>query len=105
MPMGPREAEDYVRGHVVQFAEEEFPDNPGLQWTVLAFRHREDLGVVFAEVEPQPDQVGYSRFQFAFLLPPSGPPTHVATYCLQSGKYTMLSRGRGAPGRLPKELE
>lgn len=105
MPMGPSEVEDYVRGKVVQFAEKQFPDNPGLQWALLGFRHREDLRVVFAEVEPQPDEVGYSRFQFAFLVLPSGPPKHVATYCLQSGKYSLMSTGRGAPRGLPKELD
>jgi hypothetical protein len=105
MPIGSGEIESYVRERVVQLAEEQFPDNTGLEWTVLGFRHREDLGVVFAEIEPTPDEVGYPRFQFAFLLSSSGPPRHVATYCLESGQYVLLSTGRGAPRGLPKTLE
>jgi len=28
------------------------------------FQHRDDLELVFAEVEPRPNVVGYPRFQF-----------------------------------------
>lgn len=101
---GPSEIEAYVRGHIVELAEEQFPDNKGLQWTVHKFQHREDVELTFAEVEPHPDEVGYPRFQFAFLTASGGPPKQVATYCLQSGKYTLLSTSRGAPTNLPKEL-
>ena len=102
--MDPVEAEDYIRRHLVRIAEAQFPDNPGLEWAVLGFRHREDLGVLLAEVEPRPDEVGYPRFQFAFLVA-SDPPTHVATYCFESGRYALLSTGRGAPRGLPPEVE
>jgi hypothetical protein len=101
---GPREIEGYVRDHIVEIAEEQFPDNRGLQWIVYGFQHREDLGLVFAEVEPRPDVVGYPRFQFAFLTPRTPPPKQVAAYCLESGKYTLLSKSGDAPRNLPKQL-
>ena len=101
---GPQEVEGYVRNHIVEIAEEQFPDNRGLKWIVYGFQHREDLGLVFAEVEPRPDVVGYPRFQFAFLTPRTAPPKHVAAYCLEFGKYTLLSKSRDAPRNLPKQL-
>ena len=100
----PQEVEGYVRNHIVEIAEEQFPDNRGLKWIVYGFQHREDLGLVFAEVEPRPDVVGYPRFQFAFLTPRTAPPKHVAAYCLEFGKYTLLSKSRDAPRNLPKQL-
>lgn len=102
--LNPSEVEDYVRAHVVEIAEDQFPDNVGLQWTVLGFQHREDLGLVFVEVEPSPDEVGYPRFQFALQASHAGPPKRVATYCLDAGHYTLLSTSPGAPRSVPKQL-
>jgi hypothetical protein len=101
---GPREIEDYVRDHLVEIAEEQFPDNVGLRWTLHRFQHREDLGLVLAEVEPDPSEVGYPRFQFAFRTSGGGPPKHIATYCLDGGVFTLLSTsGWGARG-VPRQL-
>jgi hypothetical protein len=102
--LSPSEVEDYVRAHVVEIAEDQFPDNVGLQWTVLGFQHREDLGLVFVEVEPRPDEVGYPRFQFALQASHAGPPKRVATYCLDAGHYTLLSTSPGAPRNVPKQI-
>lgn len=101
---GPTAIEAYVRDHLVEIAEAQFPDNTRLQWTMLGFKHREDLELVFVEVEPHPDEVGYLRFQFAFVTSHEKPPKKVATYCLEGGRYTLLSTSRGAPKNLPKQL-
>lgn len=102
---GPREIEDYVGDHIVQIAEEQFPDNRGLEWIVCGFQHREDRGLAFAEVEPRPNVVGYPRFQFVFQTSRTAPPKHAATYCLESGKFTLLSTSRDTPSNLPKQLD
>ncbi len=98
-PLGPSEAETWVRAHITEIAETQFPDNLGLEWRIHTIQHRD--GLLFAEVEPDPPEVGYSRFQFAFSY--SGSPTikHVATYSLESGQYTLLSTSRGAPKMPP----
>jgi hypothetical protein len=102
---GPGEIEHYVRTRIAEIAEANFPDNPGLQWAVHGFRHREDLDLIFAEVEPHPDEVGYPRFQFGFRRSATGPPKHVATYCLDAGTYTLMSHSLGFFSKLPKRLD
>jgi hypothetical protein len=101
-PLGPSEAEAWVRGHITEIAETQFPENLGLEWRIHGIRHRD--GLLFAEVEPDSADVGYSRFQFAFSYAGSPTTRHIATYCLESGQYTLLSTSRDAP-KMPRVLD
>lgn len=99
---GPNEIETFVRDHVTDIGRTAFPDNPDVQWLVHGFTHRPEF--VLAEVEPQPDEVGYPRFQLGFVSIRGEAPQHIATYCLEDGEYTLLSTARGAPRNLPMHL-
>jgi hypothetical protein len=94
-PLDPTEAEAWVRANITEIAEAQFPDNPGLEWRILQLEHRD--GLLFAEVEPTPDEVGYPRFQFAFSRGSESEADHIATYCLEGDTYTLLSTSRKAP--------
>jgi len=81
--------EDYLKTHIVAIAEEAFPDNLGLEWIVRGFVHRGDFTVV--EVEPQPDEVGYTRFKLVqSFANPQKPKHNIACYCFEDGKWQLL---------------
>ena len=82
------EREQYVRSSIQAVAEDNFPDNPGLDWRILNIEHRDQLAVV--EVEPRPDEVGYSRFKFVIAFDEPREPQHLATYALEGGRYVLL---------------
>jgi len=86
---GATEAEHWVRPRIVEIAEENFPDDLGLEWRIHGVRQRG--GLLFVEVEPIPAQVGYPRFLFTFTYTDLPAPSHVATYCLEAGRYSLLS--------------
>jgi len=100
---GPAEIEAYVREHATEFGRELFPDNPDVEWIVHGFTHTSEM--ILAEVEPKPDEVGYPRFKFGFIGGGARLPKCIATYCLDSGRYQLLSTARGAPGNLPRRLD
>jgi hypothetical protein len=100
---GASEIEAYIREHVTELGRETFPDNPDVKWSVHGFTHTPRL--VLAEVVPEPDEVGYSRFKFGFVGGGASPPEHVATYCLESGAYTLLCHTPGAGRGLPRRLD
>jgi hypothetical protein len=100
---GPAEIEAYVREHATQLGRETFPDNPDVKWIVHGFAHMREL--ILAEVEPEPAEIGYPRFKFGFVGGRAVSPKHVATYCLESGAYTLLCTAQGAPRDLPRRLE
>ncbi|MBW2236372.1 MAG: hypothetical protein JRG85_13360 [Deltaproteobacteria bacterium] len=77
------------------------PDNPGLEWRIHQLGHRN--GLLFTEVEPTPDEVGYPRFQFVFSVAGASEADHIATYCLDGDTYTLLSTSRNAP-KMPRVL-
>jgi len=98
---GPAEIEAYVRQHATEIGKETFPDNPDVKWIVHGFTHTHQL--ILAEVEPDSAEVGYPRFKFGFVG--AAPPKHVATYCLESGTYTLLCTAQGAPRDLPRRVD
>jgi hypothetical protein len=100
-PLDPGEAAAWVRANISGIAEAHFPDNPGLEWRILQLEHRD--GLLFAELEPTPDEVGYPRFQFAFSRGSESEASHIATYCLEGDSYTLLSTSRNAP-KMPRVL-
>ncbi|NIS74361.1 MAG: hypothetical protein GTO08_03605 [Deltaproteobacteria bacterium] len=95
--------EDYVREHIVEIAEENFPDNPGLEWNIHGFEYRDGLTIV--EVEPEPDEAGYSRFKFVVSSPKGGDVEVDAIYCLKDGVYSLLCHSYGSEGRFPQLLD
>jgi hypothetical protein len=98
----PAGIENLVRENIVRIAETQFPDNRGLRWLIHGFSRLGSLVVV--EVEPQPSEVGYSRFKFVFVVDGGAHLRHVATYCLEAGEYSLLSTSPDAPVGLPKRL-
>lgn len=100
---GPSEIETFIREHITDIGTAAFPDNADVEWLVHGFSHGPQL--VLAEVEPQPDEVGYPRFKLGFVSISGGEPQHVATYCLEDGAYSLLSTAPGAPRNLPRHLE
>ena len=98
---GANEAEQWVRSRIIEIAEENFPDDLGLEWRIHGVRQRS--GLLFVEVEPVLAQVGYPRFLFAFTYEDAPAPSHVATYCLEAGRYNLHSTAPGAP-ELPRIL-
>ena len=72
-----------------------------LAWRIHQIQHRN--GLLFAEVEPTPDVVGYPRFQLVFSLAGAPEADHIATYCLDGGIYTLLSTSRNAL-KMPRVL-
>jgi hypothetical protein len=89
--------EQWIHENIVGIAEEQFPDDIGLKWSVLSIEHRGDASAVMVE----PDgNVGYSRFVFLLLFNPGITPEHIATYAWQNGKFTLLSYSAGTSGDL-----
>jgi hypothetical protein len=88
------EREAQVSENLQALAETEFPDNAGLGWRVLSFEHREKFLV--AELEPERDEAGASRFKFVLTFKEKGAMDHIATYGLKDGRFTLLSSTRAA---------
>ncbi len=93
------QVEKYVRQHVVEIAEENFPDDLGYNWWIHRFTHHGALS--YAEAEADQD-VGYERIQFVFSTLVEGIPKHIATYCLEEGAYYLLCVSPDAPTDLPR---
>jgi hypothetical protein len=72
-----------------------FPDNPDVSWRALGQKTRD--GVVYVEVEPTPDEVGYSKFVFAIGCKGAGDPKLHGAYALDGGSYTLLFTTDDAP--------
>jgi hypothetical protein len=102
-PLAPDEIDAYIREHATALGRETFPDNPEVRWMVHAITRTPQL--ILAEVEPRPDEVGYARFKFAFVASGATPPRHVATYCLEQGRFHLLCTAPGAPPGLPRRVE
>ena len=56
--------QEYLRNNISVIAETAFPDNIGNEWIIHNItEHEKGLAV---EVEPRPNNVGYSRVRFIF---------------------------------------
>ncbi len=95
------QVERYVREHVVEIAEENFPDDIGLEWEIRGFTHKGALS--FAEVEPS-GFTGYERYQFVFLTAEEGDPILIGEYAFEAGAYYLLATAPGCPEDLPNRL-
>jgi hypothetical protein len=100
---GPKELEEYVSEHIVEIAEGIFPDNLGLAWIIHGFEHRDNL--TYVEVEPKPDEVGYSRFKFVISSPRPGDVNVIAGYDLTDGTYSLLFTAPGFNKKFPEQLD
>ncbi len=100
---GPQKLEDYVREHIVELMEENFPDNPDLEWTVHGFEYRDGMTIV--EVEPESDETGYSRYKFVITSTKTGDVYVDATYCFKDGIYSLLCHSLGSGSRYPDHLD
>jgi len=87
-----KEQEQYIRDNITSIAEEAFPDNIGNEWIIHnILEHPKGIEV---EVEPRPDDVGYSLFRFIieFNAPNSANITYC--YCLEdTGEWDLLFSG------------
>ncbi len=83
------EQEQFIRDNITSIAEEAFPDNIGIEWVIHnILDHPKGIEV---EVEPRPDDVGYTRFRFIldFKTPTSATITYC--YCLEdNGEWDLL---------------
>ena len=83
------EQEQYIRDNITSIAEEAFPDNIGNEWIIHNIsEHTKGFDV---EVEPQPDDVGYSRLRF--IIEFATPTTLNITECYsleESGEWDLL---------------
>ena len=83
------EQEQHIRDNITSIAEEVFPDNIGNVWIIHdIIDHPKRIEV---EVEPRPDDVGYSRYRF--IIEFKGPTKTNITecYCLEeTGEWDLL---------------
>ncbi|NIS75230.1 MAG: hypothetical protein GTO08_08110 [Deltaproteobacteria bacterium] len=100
---GPKEVEKYVTEHIVEIAEGIFVENLGLSWTIHGFELRDDL--TYVEIEPQPDEVGYSRFKFVIYSPGPEIAHVIACYCLENGAYSLLFTDSRFSRQFPERLD
>ena len=81
--------EQYIRDNISSIAEEAFPDNIGNEWQIHnIIEHPKGIEV---EVEPRPDNIGYSRFRF--ILEFKTPVEPIITYCYfldETGEWDLL---------------
>jgi hypothetical protein len=86
------EQAQYIRDHITGIAEAAFPDNIGNEWKILNLT--ETTNGFEVEVEPNPDNVGYSRFHFIIKFTAPDKPDIVKCYCLNnSGTWELLFTG------------
>lgn len=79
----------FLKDNIVRLAEAEFPDNKGVQWTILSLEHKAHLTYVI--VAPNPATLGYPRFKFAVSFKNPEMPRVIGTYCFKDGQYSLLS--------------
>lgn len=79
----------FLKDNIVRLAEAEFPDNKGVQWTILSLEHKAHLTYVI--VEPNPLTLDYPRFKFAVSFKNPEMPRVIGTYCFKDGQYSLLS--------------
>lgn len=79
----------FLKDNIVRLAEAEFPDNKGVQWTILSLEHKAHLTYVI--VEPNPATLDYPRFKFAVSFKNPEMPRFIGAYCFKDGQYSLLS--------------
>ena len=97
-----RRRPDADTGLVTALARETFPDNLHNSWRVLQTL---ELGEqTYVMVEPDPDDVGYSRFVFLLVPGTDTAARCVATYCLEADAFPLLCKSRDCPSGVPSRL-
>ncbi len=86
------EQEQYIRDNITNIAERAFPDNIGNEWIIHGItKHPNGIEV---EVEPKPDDVGYSRFRFIMEFKTPTEPNIIYCYFLDdTGEWDLLFTG------------
>jgi len=95
------EIEDRVRKDITFIAENWFPDDTGLTWSILNFSHKGFL--TYVEVVPNSDTVGYERFVFVISFE-STPADVIAVYAWEDGVYGLLATVKDLQVDLPTVL-
>ena len=81
--------EEYIRNNINSIAESAFPDNIGNTWIIHEILEQDKQWLV--EVEPQPDDVGYTRFRFTIVFSVPDNPHITECYCLNEfGSWGLL---------------
>jgi hypothetical protein len=78
-----------------RLGKQKFPDNPSVTWSVLG-QVTQGL-LLFVEVEPTPDEVGYPKFVFAIGCTAATEPKVYGVYAFENGGYILLSTTDDAP--------
>ncbi len=86
--------EGAIRERIQDIGEDTFPDDD-VDWKLLGVRHSGDY--CFAEVEPEPDTVGYPRFIFVLHFDAFGHMQECGCYCMADGNWTLLTTTPGMP--------
>lgn len=97
------ELQAYVKTHINDLADMHFPDNKGLEWTILGFSKVNDCLCV--EAEPGSDEVGYPKFKFIVDQLKTNAVDLVVIYFFDNGEYRKLSARYGYSMKYPKRLE
>ena len=84
--------------NIVAMAEEQFPDDTGLEWEIHGFDHQEHL--TFVEVEPQLPLSVIRGSVFAVSFADEAAPKVVATYALIGRALRSVQRGSRSRGRV-----
>jgi hypothetical protein len=87
-----KEQEQYIRDNIINIAEKSFPDNIGNEWIIHnIMEHPKGIEV---EVEPKPDNVGYTRFRFIIEFKSPTEPNITFCYCLEdTGEWDLMFTG------------
>ena len=86
-----KEQEQYIRDNITSIAETAFPDNIGNECIHNILDHPKGIEV---EVEPKPDDVGYSKFRFIIEFETPSSPKITYCYCLEdTGEWDLLFTG------------
>ena len=93
--------EDRVRQTITNIAEDWFPEDTGLTWSIRKFSHKGSL--TYVEVEPNSDTVGYERFVFVISFE-TAPAEVVAVYALEDGVYKLFAMVKDLQLELPDVL-
>lgn len=80
--------EDYLRANITSIAEEAFPDNVGLKWNIIGIDRMYEI--MYPEVAPEPDEVGYSRLKFVVSFADEEAPVEIGCYVLGESGWTLL---------------
>ena len=87
--------EALIRERINEVGQESFPDDPDVDWAILKMTHHGVFSIV--EVEPSPDEVGYSRFEFVLHFPSPDDLGVAGCYCWSHDRWELLFTSSEVP--------